>query len=163
MKKTTILFVALTTIIITSCTSKSTPEGVATDFLNALMAQKWDDAKQLATSESAETIDMIKGFADQTGDTAMVMGFEIIKEQTKIEGDKASIVAKDESGLEMPMNLVKVDGKWKVDYSLKTIMGGMEEEMTDAVETMENMSDSITHAVDEMSETLDSAMHGITK
>lgn len=159
MKKTIFAFMAFCAMLgLASCSGSGGPEETATDFVNALMKKDWEKAKTLSTEESSSTIDMIKGFAENTPDTAMVVKFEILKEKTKIEGDGATVVAKDENGLEMPMQLKKIDGKWKVDYSMETLMGGdIEETMNEAVEGMADMADSIGIETEELIESVDSA------
>jgi hypothetical protein len=158
MKKTIITSIAaFAMLFMVSCSGSSGPEATATDFVNALMKKDWEKAKTLSTEESASTIDMIKGFAQNTPDSAAVMKFEIVKEKTKIEGDGASVVAKDENGLEMPMKLKKIEGKWKVDYSMEAIMGDFEDTMSDAMESMTDMADSISIDMDETMEAVDKA------
>lgn len=143
-------------LLMASCSGSTGPEAVATDFVNALMKKEWEKAKSLSTEESASTIEMIKGFSQNTPDSAMVVKFEIVKEKTKIEGEGASVVAIDENGLEMPMSLKKIDGKWKVDYSMETIMGGAEDVMSDAVESMGDMVDTIMTEAEDLMEAADS-------
>lgn len=90
-------------------------------------------------------IDMVKGFADMVPDSAYTpLKFEIVKDKTLIEGDKATVVSKDENGNEMSYQVLLVDGTWKVNFTMEAIMGDMK---TDEI---------LDEAMDSMSETMES-------
>ncbi len=116
MKKIShVLSIAFLTLVLASCSSGDSPKIVTEKFLNAIADKKFDEAKKLATPESAQMMDMIAGIASMEQDQAKV-SFEVLSEQ--IEGDKATVLFKStEKDEEQSMILRKVDGQWKVSMS----------------------------------------------
>lgn len=147
MKKFSISVLAVFAILfVAACAKKGSPETTLTSFLNAINERKWDEAKLYATKESESMLDMVKGFAEMMPDSASAVKFEVVKDKTAINGDGAEVTVKDENSNEMAYKLKKVDGEWKVDFTMEALLGDMntEDVMDDAMESMEGMTDSIT-------------------
>ncbi len=146
MKKITLPVIIIGTILlIGACTKSNSPEKTVTGFIEAINNRNWEAAKSHATKESESMIDMVKGFADMVPDSAYTpLKFEIVKDKTLIEGDKATVVSKDENGNEMSYQVLLVDGTWKVNFTMEAIMGDMK---TDEI---------LDEAMDSMSETMES-------
>ena len=112
-------FVLLFSFFMVSCGGSSdNPQDVAKEFMTALGDQDYDTAKDLGTENTVMMIGMIEsmasmapeGEADTTGD----MG-EITWGETEIDGDKATCFYSTPDKEGEKVELVKVDGDWKVD------------------------------------------------
>lgn len=138
-----------------SCSGGNTPEKVVTGFITAISDRDWEAAKTFSTPESESMIDMVKGFAEMVPDTATAFNFEIVKEKTVVEDSTASVTIVDENSNEMAYKLKKINGDWKVDFTMEAIMGDMmeeplEETLDQAMEGMdETMQDIETEILDE--------------
>jgi len=105
---------------------------VAEKFIKAVYTADFEGAKQYCTDETKQTIDFIAAFAAEKKD-------EMKKADVTIE-QKSVVVAEDENSAEVTLivhgsldldkgevvdakeeklQVVKVDGKWLVDYKLK--------------------------------------------
>ncbi len=137
--------IAITTFI--SCTKGgNSPEKTLNNFLTAVNNRNWEEAKKYATKESESMLDMVKGFADMMPDsTSTAMKFEIIDDKTVEDENTAQVVAKDENQNEITYKLKKIDGDWKVDFTMEALMGdmNMENPVDESVNSMDNMADSM--------------------
>ena len=90
----------------------------------------FEGAKKYGTEDTNKMLDMLSGFAKMMPDSARKdVKTEITSE--KIEGDKATYTYKEEGkDGEQTMNLVKVDGKWKVAMSKDDMNSGAGETNT---------------------------------
>ena len=116
MKKIS-LFVTTICLILASCGGGDSPKAVAENFLKALNKMDYETAKKYGSEDTGKLLDMMSGFAKMMPDSAKKeRSFEMKDE--KIEGDKATVTYTEsgEEGLQS-LNLVKVDGKWKVAMS----------------------------------------------
>ncbi len=107
-----------------ACGGSDTPKSVAGNFLKALNKMDYETAKKYGSQDTGKLLDMMSGFAKAMPDSSkQEKSFEIKNE--KIDGDKATVIYK-ESGEEgdQTLNLVKVEGKWKVAMSKDSITGG---------------------------------------
>jgi hypothetical protein len=69
-------------------------------------------------------MDVMAGFSKMVQDSAQVteVKYEIVSE--KIEGDNAVVMYKEEGKEgEIPLNLMRVDGKWKVNMTKESLNG----------------------------------------
>lgn len=123
-------------ILFTSCGGEATPKSVAEKFVVAIEDKKFEEAEKLATPESKQVIDMLKGFSNMMPDSAKTKKeFEFGEE--KVEGDKATVSYKVKgSDKNQTVNLVKKDGKWLVAMS-KADMGGGSQDAAAAPATTE--------------------------
>jgi hypothetical protein len=122
MKIKSILVAAGAALILTACgggSVENTPEAVTKAFVKAISAKDFKGAAGYCTATSGKIVESLEEMA------AMMPETKLDKEEVKCEteGDKAKCKFCCASGKgEESYNLVKEDGKWKVDY----VKGGME-------------------------------------
>lgn len=106
----------------------------------------YETAKKYGTEDTGKLLDMMSGFSKLMPDSAkQERSFEMKDE--KINGDKATVMytASGEEG-EQTLNLVKIDGKWKVAMS-KDSMNDEEGASMDTGATTTDTSSSVTEPV----------------
>ena len=113
-------FVLLFSFFMISCDGGSdNPQDVAKEFLTALADQDYDKAKELGTENTAMMIGMIESMASMApegeADAGMGEMDDITWGETEIDGDKAVCRYASPDQADQKLDLVKVDGKWKVD------------------------------------------------
>jgi hypothetical protein len=104
--------IALAVITMNACKSSDTPDKVAEKFLGHINKKEFADAKKLATTESAASIDMLESFSKMGGEQTKEAKVENMK--CKEDGDKATCDY-TENGEAKKLDLVKKDGKWLVE------------------------------------------------
>ncbi len=110
-------FVLLFSFFMVSCGGSSdNPQDVAIEFMDALGDQDYDKAKDLGTENTIMMIGMIESMASMApeGEDSEEMG-EITWGETEIDGDNAICFYSTEDKADQQVDLVKVDGDWKVD------------------------------------------------
>ncbi|NTW31710.1 MAG: hypothetical protein HGB12_03645 [Bacteroidetes bacterium] len=123
--------IAIAVISFNACKNSDTPDKVAEKFLNHLNKKEYAEAKKLATTESAASIDMVESFSKMGGDqTAKEVKIEGLK--CKVEGEKAACDY-TENGEGKKIDLVKKDGKWLVE--MKKESPNMNTEPSDSTKT----------------------------
>ncbi len=116
----TIGFVLVFSAFMFSCGggSSDNPQAVAEEFLTALNDQDYDKAKELGTESTVQMLTMIEsmaGMAPEGEDLDMGADMDSIEwGDVEIDGDEA-VVHYTLEGSKEKMDLVKQDGKWKVD------------------------------------------------
>lgn len=143
MKK--LFFIAAAGLIIAAvgCKGGGTPKEVTERFFKAMNKKDFDAAKDEATKESAQMLDLMKTFA--AADTSKAKAKDFTVENEKIDGDKATVDVKEtESGKTQNVTLKKVDGKWKVAFDKSSMGGGSNHTSTAPATTTPSMSDSST-------------------
>jgi len=99
--------VAALTIGLTACGGDS-PSSVASDFMNELSKGNVTKAKEQATPQTGAIVDMMVSM------NQLPKGkFTVVKEE-KVSDTQAKVILKGENGKEDKVDLVKIDGKWKV-------------------------------------------------
>lgn len=136
MKKTVQLLSVflMLAVVITSCKSGGgSPTDVVKSFFEALAKKDFDGAAKLATKDSKSTIDMFKKGMDMAEKMDTTGGKKdpmdelknLVYGKERISGDSAfvSMSSKDtEQKGPSEIALVKEDGKWKVDFSMSSLM-----------------------------------------
>ena len=90
----------------------SSPSSTAKSFMSALQDGNATKAKEYATANTAVILDMMVAM----GKLPNVKNFKIVKEL--IDGNRAMVrYTEGDSGQEQELNLIKVDGDWKVQIS----------------------------------------------
>ncbi|MCX6292326.1 MAG: DUF4878 domain-containing protein [Bacteroidetes bacterium] len=121
MKAATVVLVAF----MMACSGGGdTPKAVAENFLKSYSKLDFDGAKKYGTEETGKLLDMMSSLTKMMPDSAKKeVKTEITAE--KVDGDKATVTYK-EAGKDgdQTLNLVKVDGKWKVAMSKDGMNGG---------------------------------------
>lgn len=128
------------------------PNAVLKSFFEQLAKKDIDGAAKLATKDSKSTLDMVKKGMDMAAtmkdslaqNDPMKEFKEVEYSKAKIEGDKAFITVTNKAKQQSPVEfiLLKEDGRWKVDFSMATLMKmGQKELQKEGV----NMGDSLQH------------------
>jgi hypothetical protein len=121
MKKFAVAIAILSISVFASCGGGGSPEAVAIDFTEALMTGEVEKAKELSTENSHKIVGLLAGMlsgamANQTEDKKAEMEEKLKELETMacdVEGEKAKC---GPEGEEKKLELVKVDGEWKVDF-----------------------------------------------
>ena len=134
------LLSSILVLVIVSCGGGDTPKSVAENFLKALNKMDYETAKKYGSEDTGKLLDMMSGFSKLMPDSAKQdRSFEMKDE--KINGDKATVLytASGEEG-EQSLNLVKIDGKWKVAMSKDS----MNDEESSSMDTGATSTDTST-------------------
>ncbi len=104
-----------------SCGGGDSPKAVAEMYLKAVGAYDFEAAKKYGTEDTGKLLDMMSGFSKMVPDsTKSEKSFSIIDE--KIDGEMAVVTYKEEGqDIEVPLSLMRVDGKWKVNMTKESI------------------------------------------
>jgi lysyl-tRNA synthetase class I len=118
MKKTLSLLGLISLIlvigfVIISCGGGSSPATVVKQLHTAIEKEDADKINELMTPGAAA---LITGMLEKAKGTVTEKG-KITKTEETIDGDKATVKVTYDDGQEGTFDLVKVDGKWKVDLS----------------------------------------------
>lgn len=176
MKKTTQLFLAvaaMATIVFASCSGGANePKAVVKAFFEKLSKKDVDGAAKHATASSKSTLDMMK--------KGLEMADKMPKEskekdpaeefknmefgEARISGDTAYVPVGKKGEKMSDIPLVKEDGKWKVDFSMGTLMKmGNDEKDTEGVNEMENLnSDSVNQELNRMTDSITQRLDTVT-
>ena len=125
---------SLAAILFASCGANSDdPKTVLKTFFERLGKKDIDGAAKLATADSKSTLDMVKkgmDMAEKMKDS--IKQEDPMKEfqnvefgEAKIDGNTATVTVTQKNKKDQPpadFTLVKEDGKWKVDFSMATLM-----------------------------------------
>src|SRR6187549_1735688 len=104
-------------VFLVSCGGGDSPKSVAENFLKAMNKMDYETAKKYGSEDTGRLLDMMSNFTNMMPDSAREEKSFEIKEE-RIDGDKATVtyVQSGEVG-EQTLDLVKLDGKWKVAMS----------------------------------------------
>jgi len=117
MKKVFQIFgLLLAVVLLANCGGKKGPEAIAEKFLNHLNKKEYAEAKKLGTEATIQMISFMEQFpADNE-----------VTEAPKIENMKCEVAEEKatckytQNGQEEEVQLVKVNGEWKVDMPKET-------------------------------------------
>jgi ketosteroid isomerase-like protein len=108
----TLVFVAL----LSSCSLGNSPKAAVQKFQKAI---EKNDMKALAQVATPETVQLIAAFGSKIQGYAASMSTKKVKKITEeIDGNTAVVTYIFADGEEEDFNLVKIDGKWKVDIGM---------------------------------------------
>ena len=109
--------VFLFAFMIASCGGSSdNPQDVAKEFMTALADKNYDKAKDLGTENTVMMIGMIESMASMAPEGEEEEMGELVWGETEVDGDNATCFYKEEGkDAQQQVDLVKVDGDWKVD------------------------------------------------
>jgi len=112
-------------IFLIACSGSESPKGVAKNFLNAMNKLDFEGAKKYGTEDTGKLLDMMSGFIKMMPDSSKGRESKTEMIAEKIDGEKATVTYKEEGkNEEMTLDLVKVEGKWKVAMSKDNMNGG---------------------------------------
>lgn len=108
-------------LIMAACSGGDSPKAVAEKYLKAIGSYDFEGAKKYGTVDTGKLLDMMSGFAKMVPDsTKNDIIFTILDE--KVDGDKAVVIYKEEGeDTEVSLNLLRVEGKWKVNMTKESI------------------------------------------
>ncbi|HRH66503.1 MAG TPA: DUF4878 domain-containing protein [Bacteroidia bacterium] len=141
IKIPSVLAVSILFFII-SCGKGDSPRAVADSFLKAFHSQDFTAAKKYGTEDTGKLMDVMSGFSKMVQDSGQVqeIKYEIVSE--KIQGDDAIVMYKEEGkDGEIPLNLLRVDGKWKVNMTKESLNGA------EGGDTMEDVGATTTDSL----------------
>ena len=113
MKRAVVLAGIVCVVLIAGCSRNDSPTSVAYKFYAAI---EKNDIKAMGQTATPETVQMITMLGEKAA--GMVTAYGKVKSSTEeINGDTAVVTFTFESGEISELDLVKVDGKWKVAMS----------------------------------------------
>ena len=128
MKKSILKTVVVACFFMLTACGGGGPESATISFLEAVYSGDFETAKKHATTDTKSMLSMLESFGakDQFADKMKEADITFKVVDSKIDGDKAVCTVKmsssqDEKDQDMPMNLVKVDGKWLVSMDKESM------------------------------------------
>jgi len=113
MKKA--FFILLTVVLMCSCSSG--PKSAAQNFSENLAKGKVDEAKKYATESTGKMLDFASGMG---GGSKINPDFKFIFVKDSVADNRAWVTFKGaEEEREQTLELVKIDGDWKVNIDMK--------------------------------------------
>lgn len=113
MKKQLFLLMAVVSMFVFTACSSGSPTSVAKNFTESIAKGKYEDAKKYCTEPTAKLLDMAMAFG---GEAKVDPDFKFESIREEIDGETAKVFVKKGEG-EEAIDLVKVDGAWKVSMS----------------------------------------------
>ncbi len=105
-------------LLIAACAAGNTPTAATKKFFNAAIE---NDSKAMAEVATPETAQLMAMFGPKMQEALAEEGISGIGDFTfseTINGDTAVVTMTDSSGTEENIDLIKVDGKWKVSMDM---------------------------------------------
>lgn len=109
--------------------NQNSPEARAERFLNSLYRMEYQEAKTLATEETAKVLDMMEQFSSMMPDSVRENAKRIRIDIKSVEedGDRAKVTyMTTESEHENTLDMVRQDGEWLAQWDKS---GGLDETM----------------------------------
>lgn len=125
MRKLTALLAVIfvTLVLVSSCANKASPESVAKDFLVRLNNLDFTGAAILSTREGVENVKMLESLMGMTPPEELEKQKAAAKAKpvkivsSKQTGDTAVVTYQLGESASQTLNMKKVDGLWKVDFT----------------------------------------------
>ncbi len=141
------IYLLLFTLIFLSCNSGPKPEEVATIFLDSMNQQDFETAKKHATERTLKLIDFLSNIAEmakQEG-AAFADADPVTNVKCTIADNKATCTfcCVEDQG-ESDIELLKVDGQWKVDIAFDGFDEGGFESLLDTTYYPNEDEESLT-------------------
>lgn len=117
--KTFMLLAFVSFGFLASCSNDSNPEAVAEKFLNHVNKGEFAEAKEYCDEQTAQLIGMMESMVAGKKDEMKKLDAKVEIISSEVKDDKATVKykttsAKEPTAAEQTLQLVKVDGKWKV-------------------------------------------------
>jgi hypothetical protein len=134
-------------VVLSSCKKKASPQEVALNFMHAIQESNFDLARDYATRESQQVIQLYSFFDarrnDSERDKIKKAGIEVIDAQEN--GDKATVTVLNSSSKQKEnLQLVKENGQWKISLSLESIIPNYSTPVTPAMDSASMMQQDTT-------------------
>jgi len=118
MKKIFLIGTLVLVALLAGCSLANSPKATVKKFGKAI---EKNDMKALAKVATPETVQLVSMFGSKVQGHAASMSEKKIKKVTEeIDDDTATVTIIFADGEEENFDLVKIDGKWKVDISMDT-------------------------------------------
>lgn len=111
--------------VLSSCKKRASPQEVALNFMHAIQDSNFDLARDYATKESQQVIQLYSFFDarrnDSERDKIKKAGIKVI--ETEESGDKATVTILNSSSKQKErLQLVKENGRWKISLTFESII-----------------------------------------
>ncbi len=111
--------------VFSSCKKRASPQEVALNFMHAIQDSNFDLARDYATKESQQVIQLYSFFDarrnDSERDKIKKAGIKVI--ETEENGDKATVTVLNSSSKQKErLQLVKENGRWKISLTFESII-----------------------------------------
>jgi len=111
--------------VLSSCKKRASPQEVALNFMHAIQESNFDLARDYATKESQQVIQLYSFFDarrnDSERDKIKKAGIKVI--ETEENGDKATVTVLNSSSQQKErLQLVKENGRWKISLTFESII-----------------------------------------
>ena len=136
MKKILFAFSALLLVVVmtVSC-NKNSPKDVAATWLNGFYHMDYEAAKKVSTDDTKALLSQLQQFTTMITDSAKkeMKKINVEIKSVKEDGDKAKVmyVLSESKDKEQPLDLVKKDGKWLVQFSKNDQVNGATDNSAD--------------------------------
>jgi len=116
MKKRFFIGILVLVALLTGCSLANSPKAAVKKFGKAI---EKNDMKALAEVATPETVQLVATFGSKVQGYAASMSDKKIKAITEeIDGDNAEVTVIFDDGDEETFDLVKINGKWKVNIKM---------------------------------------------
>lgn len=137
-----LVLMVISGVVLSSCKKKASPQEVALNFMHAIQESNFDLARDYATRESQQVIQLYSFFDarrnDSERDKIKKAGIEVIDAQEN--GDKATVTVLNSSSKQKEnLQLVKENGQWKISLSLESIIPNYSTPVTPAMDSASMM------------------------
>src|SRR4051812_329263 len=111
--------------VLGGCKKQAAPQEVALNFMHAIQESNFDLARDYATKESQQVIQLYSFFDARRNDSERnkikKAGIEVI--ETEENGDKATVTVLNSSSKQKErLQLVKENGQWKISLTFESII-----------------------------------------
>jgi hypothetical protein len=111
--------------VLSSCKKSAPPQEVALNFMHAIQESNFDLARDYATKESQQVIQLYSFFDarrnDSERDKIKKAGIKVI--ETEENGDKATVTVLNSSSQQKErLQLIKENGRWKISLTFESII-----------------------------------------
>ncbi|WPQ60077.1 DUF4878 domain-containing protein [Chitinophaga sancti] len=120
-----LVLVIISGVVLSGCKKRASPQEVALNFMHAIQESNFDLARDYATRESQQVIQLYSFFDARRNETEREKikkaGIEVVNAEEN--GDKATVTVLNSSSKQQErLQLVKENGQWKISLSLESII-----------------------------------------
>ncbi|WP_143308865.1 nuclear transport factor 2 family protein [Chitinophaga vietnamensis] len=120
-----LILAVFSTLLFSSCKKRATPQEVALSFMHAIQDSNFDQARDYATKESQQVIQLYSFFDARRSDAERekIRNAKIEVVNMEENGDKASVTILNSSAHQKEvLQLVKEGGQWKISLTFESII-----------------------------------------
>lgn len=124
--------------VLSSCKKHASPQEVALNFMHAIQNSNFDLARDYATRESQQVIQLYSFFDARRNDSERAKikqaGIEVVNTEEK--GDKATVTVLNSSSKQKErLELVRENGQWKISLTFESIIPNYVSPATPAIDS----------------------------